>query len=83
MIDRPTFDRIKLHHGKVASWAVWARRGPGMAWVADPHVLDPDKNPKLLDALKSNIVMLGLNQSGFDIQRDLSNFHQLNRGAGP
>ena len=68
MIDKDTFERIKAKHGQVGSWAVWAQPRPkSRAWVADPDILDPDKNPGLLGMLRNDVVMLGLNQSGFEI----------------
>jgi len=77
MIDRDRFERIRRSHGAYASWAVWAElRGSTRAWVGDPDVLDPDKNPTLLATLRNDVVMLGLNQSGRPIGRALGNFHE-------
>ena len=82
MIDRETFDLIKRKHGRYASWAVWAEsRGSRKGWLADPDILDPDRNPTLLGALRNDVVMLGLNQSGREIGRPLGNFHEYNAPA--
>lgn len=80
VMDRDRFERIKRSHGAYASWAVWAQpRGSTRAWVGDPDVLDPDKNPTLLAKLRNDVVMLGLNQSGRPMARALGNFHEYSR----
>ncbi len=80
MIDRETFDLIKRKHGGYASWAVWAESsGSRKDWLADPDILDPDRNSTLLAELKNDVVMLGLNQSGREIERPFGNFHDYNR----
>ncbi len=79
MVDRETFDLIKSKHGRYASWAVWAEsRGSRKGWLADPDILDPDRNPTVLGALRNDVVMLALNQSGREIRRPLGNFHEYN-----
>jgi len=64
MIDRERFDRIKIRHGSYASWAVWADPGEkAKSNVGELSVLDPDRNPQLLDRLRSDTVMVALNFS--------------------
>ena len=76
MIDRATFDRIKLNHGQVASWAFWPARGEAQ----DPSHLDPDAHPDLLPMLHNDVVMLGLNRSGRPIPCDFANFNEVRPG---
>ena len=77
MVDRETFDRIKLKHGGYASWAVWApTTGRAKSGIGDLDVLDPDRNPTLLETLRNDVVMLGLNLAR-DRPRPLGNFHDF------
>ena len=75
MISRETFDLIKRRHGRYGSWAVWAdvTRGP-KSNVGDLRVLDPDQNPSLLETLRNDVIMLGLNLSRFQPSA-FANFH--------
>ena len=75
MISRDTFDLIKGRHGQYGSWAVWAdvTRGP-KSNVGDLRVLDPDQNPSLLETLRNDVIMLGLNLSRFQPSA-FANFH--------
>jgi len=75
LIDRPTFDLIKQRHGSYASWAIWAEPdGRPKSNIGDLCVLDPDQNPVLLQALKNDVVMIGLNISR-PLSEPLRNFH--------
>jgi hypothetical protein len=76
MVTRDTFDLVRRKHGRHASWAVWAeaRTGP-KSNVADLRVLDPDQNRTLLDTLRTDVVMLGLNLSRYQPPGDFANFH--------
>jgi hypothetical protein len=75
MVDRPTFDRIKEKHGSYASWAVWKpSNGRPKANMGDLCVLDPDCNPRLLETLRNDVVMLGLNLSR-SFPPPFGNFH--------
>jgi hypothetical protein len=70
MISRERFDEVKAKWGAYSSWAVWKRIGPGDAPkkdVGDLGILDPDRNPALLESLNPNIVLLGLNASSREI----------------
>jgi hypothetical protein len=75
MISRETFDLIKRRHGLYGSWAVWAdvTRGP-KSNVGDLRVLDPDQNTSLLETLRNDVIMLGLNLSRFEPSA-FANFH--------
>jgi hypothetical protein len=65
MIDRENFNRIKERFGHYASWAVWGLpTGPPKSNMENLRVLDPDRNPGLLQVLRNDVVMLGLNISG-------------------
>ncbi len=65
MINRTTFELIKREHGDYASWAIWAEpTDTSKLNMGDLRVLDPDKNATLLDILRNDAVMLGLNVSG-------------------
>lgn len=75
MLDRQTFDRVKEKHGGYASWAVWAPPTSGpKSNTGDLSVLDPDRDPKLLETLRSDVVMIGLNLSR-SMPEPLGNFH--------
>lgn len=77
MIDRDTFARIRQLHGLYASWAVWAKAaGTPKSNIGDLRVLDPDLNPNLLQTLRNDVIMLGLNISrpGIVIE-PFRNFH--------
>jgi len=75
MVDRETFDLVKKKHGAYASWAVWAdRAGRPKSGMGDLSVLDPDQNPTLLEKLRNDVVMVGLNLSRFG-PVPLANFH--------
>jgi hypothetical protein len=76
MVDRVTFDRIKLKHGGYASWAIWAEpSGKPKSNIGDLSVLDPDKNPTLLPTLRNDVVMVGLSLSREPWPEPFRNFH--------
>src|ERR1700737_644627 len=75
MVDRDTFDRIRERPGGYASWAVWARAtGKPKSNVGDMRVLDPDQNPTLLQTLRNDVIMVGLNISR-PFSEPFRNFH--------
>jgi hypothetical protein len=75
MITKIQFDEIKLKFGDCASWAIYADQGVNPKDnVGDISLLDPEKNPGLLEDLNPNYVLVGLNISG-RIKRPLANFH--------
>jgi hypothetical protein len=80
-MDRETFELIKQKHGAYASWAVWAEAtGRPKSNVGDLSVLDPDQNPMLLQTLRNDVVMVGLNLSRL-VAGPFANFHDT-RSAG-
>lgn len=80
-MDREMFDRIRSNHGDHASWAVWAKAGETpKSNVSDLSVLDPERNPVLLDTLRPDVVMLGLNISR-PFFEPFRNFHDSNPSA--
>lgn len=76
MIDRNTFDLIKQRHAGYASWAVWAEpTDKPKANIGDLRVLDPDENPALLETLRNDVIMVGLNFSRPVLPEPFRNFH--------
>jgi hypothetical protein len=81
MRDRQTFDRIKERHGGYASWAVWADASDKpKSNIGDIRILDPDANPALLQTLRNDVVMIGLNISR-SFSESFRNFHDPSRRA--
>jgi hypothetical protein len=80
MIDVHTYNTIKRKHGDYASWAVWAESGERpKSNMADMGVFDLNANPALLKALKPEVIMVGLNFSRSERNRDpFGNFHDPN-----
>lgn len=68
-------------YGDCGSWAIWREAGlTPKSNMDDMNVFDLDKNPKLLETLNPNIIMVGLNISK-RIDKPLSNFHGAIGGA--
>lgn len=84
-ISRSHFDQIKERWGSYSSWAVWAPLQPDdrpTARIGDISVLDPDANIGLLDTLKTDVVLLGLNASSRDFEPEpFRNFHDPSGNA--
>lgn len=81
MLDRETFDRMKECWGSFGSWAVWAEMSDTpKSNMGDISVLDPDVNEDLLPALRSDVVMVGLNISR-PVAEPFRNFHDPNPAA--
>ena len=75
MVDRNQFERIRKRHGGYASWAVWAPPGDKpKSNVGDLSVLNPDGNPTLLQRLRTDIIMVGLNIAR-PLAEPFCNFH--------
>lgn len=71
---RDLYELIKSKYGYCSSWAVWQEEGgTPKSNIGDISVLEPTK--KLLDILKPEIVIVGLNFSDRDVNIPLSNFH--------
>jgi hypothetical protein len=61
-MDRSQFDFIRSKHGSYASWALWAAAdSKPKSNIGDLTVLDPDLNPALLQTVRTDVVMVGLN----------------------
>lgn len=84
-ISRERFDEIKHRWGDYSSWAIWRAREDSdrpKAHVGDLTVLDPDLNPSLLDVLKPEVVIVGLNASSRggaegSLLEPFRNFHEV------
>jgi squalene cyclase len=64
MIDRTRFEAIKQRHGRYASWAVWAEASDRpKSNIGDLSIFDPEANGSLLDTLKGDVILVGLNLS--------------------
>jgi hypothetical protein len=71
------YERIQQKHGGVASWAIWETQGDRpKSNMGASNVFNPHTNPSLLESLKTNVVMVGLNFSReVENIHDFSNFH--------
>ena len=75
MITREQFELIRQKHGEYASWAVWApASGTPTSNIGDLTIFDVATNPTLLDTLKNDVVMVGLNISR-PLSEPFRNFH--------
>ena len=76
MIDRDKFEFLRDTYGRYSSWAVWADEGKRPKEnMGDLGVFDLEANPGILDQLKPEIVLVGLNVSRGCIETPLGNFH--------
>lgn len=62
MISQTTFQLLQSQYGDVASWAIWQR--PGRTPKSNTGDTSIWEDPKLLDKLNPNYVLVGLNGSG-------------------
>ena len=75
MIDRTRFEAIKQQHGGYASWAVWAEPSDkAKSNIGDITIFDLDANGSLLETIKGDVVMVGLNVSR-SVSEPFRNFH--------
>lgn len=83
MVRIEIFEIIKQKYGDVASWAVWEDVGvKPKSNMGHLNIFDLQKNPTLLEVLKSNVVMLGLNFSRPVVPTEpFKNFHDLSPRA--
>ena len=83
MIDLAQYETIRQTHGDYASWAVWAVASEKpKSNIGDMNVFDVEANPSLLNTLKPNVVMVGLNGSrSLAFDQPFRNFHDLNPRA--
>lgn len=76
MIDTKRFDLIKREHGAYGSWAVWTPEcGAPKSNMGDLGVLDDSANHQLLQTLRPDIAMIGLNISRAFPNEPFRNFH--------
>jgi hypothetical protein len=76
MVESQVFARVRRDYGHCASWAVWAPEGDTpKSGIGDMSVLDPERNPRLLDTLHTRFVLLGLNISREPTGLPFGNFH--------
>jgi len=81
MVDEKQFESIKQKHGGYASWAVWADAGAKpKSNMGDMSIFDLDSNPALMDALRHDVIMVGLNISR-SFCEPFRNFHDSNPRA--
>lgn len=83
MIDIDTYNRVREKHGDYASWAVWAEAADKpKSNMSDMSIFDPVTNPRLLETLRSNVIMVGLNFSRLERNKaPWGNFHDPHRAA--
>ncbi len=83
MINIEKFNSLKQKYEKTSSWAVWEEEGKtAKSNVGNMDILNPEINKKLLDTLNPNIIMVGLNLSGWsDDAPAFSNFHSSSSAA--
>ena len=75
MIDKKLYLNIEKKYGHYASWAIWAKQGDKpKSNVGDLSIFDIEKNPKLVELLNPNIIMVGLNISR-PIEYKFGDFH--------
>lgn len=83
-VSRERFDAIRAKWGDCSSWAVWRTVSSNerpKAGIGDLSVLDPDLNEELLQTLRPNVIMLGLNAASRPISESFSNFHDSHARA--
>jgi hypothetical protein len=80
MITKQLYNNIAEKYGYVASWSVWATAGnKPKSNISDMSVFDLNKNPLLLDILKTDTVMVALNFSrAVEMPQPFLNFHDSN-----
>lgn len=77
MINIKHFDFIKQKYSATSSWAVWEKQGSTpKSNVGNMNILNPEINKDLLCILNPNVVLVGLNLSGWSNEAPaFSNFH--------
>jgi hypothetical protein len=78
VVDIKHFECIKQKHGGYASWAVWADADETpKSNMGDLRIFDLNSNPRLLEMLRADIVMVGLNIASFArlTSEPFRNFH--------
>lgn len=76
MVTKEHYYEIATKYGEFASWAVWAKEGlKPKSNIGDMSIFDLNKNPNLLDVLKPEVIMVGLNFSRSVVKTPFINFH--------
>lgn len=76
MITKEHYKEIADKYGEFASWAVWVNEDvKPKSSTGDMSVFDLEKNPKLLETLNPNVIMVGLNFSRTIERNAFVNFH--------
>ena len=76
MIERDHYFEIEQKYGEFASWAVWMNEDiKPKSNIGDMSIFDLSSNPKLLDTLNPNVIMVGLNFSRTIEKKPFVNFH--------
>ena len=76
MVTKEHFIELLDKYGEFASWAVWASEDvKPKSNIGDMSIFDLDKNQKLLEILRPDVVMVGLNFSRTIERKAFVNFH--------
>lgn len=79
MISKDHFNEIANKYGEFASWAVWKDEDiKPKSNIGNMEIFDIDKNPDLLETLRPNVLMVGLNCSRTVGGGPFMNFHDSN-----
>jgi len=74
-MNKAKFNLIKSKYGHYVSWAIWAEEGERPKDnIGDLSIFDIERNNQILDLLRPNIILVGLNISR-RIETPLGNFH--------
>lgn len=76
MITKEHYIEIYNKYGEFASWAVWINEdSKPKSNIGDMSIFNLEKNPKLLEVLNPNVIMVGLNFSRTIERKAFVNFH--------
>lgn len=76
MITKELYQEITDKYGEFSSWAIWENEDiKPKSNIGDMSLFDLDKNPKLLETLNPNVIMVGLNFSRMVERIPFVNFH--------
>lgn len=80
MITNYQYNAIREKYGYVCSWAVWDKADDKpKSNIANLDVFDLDKNPELLEFLRTDVLMVALNFSrDLAFEKPFMNFHDSN-----
>jgi len=77
MITEKLYNKIAKEYGRVASWAVWDKVGDKpKSNIANMEIFNLEKNPSLLETVKTDVVMVALNFAReIEVTEPFLNFH--------